>query len=159
MNSVATFFRESSAGRFFIPLGIICIVMSIFMFVMGNEHKDYIKTQAVVSKMELVEEATTDAEGNDVEATYKVYVKYTVDGKDYEEELGELSGYEKGDKLDIVYNPKDPTQISQPSSVIFTICLLVGGIAAIIGGVLSSIAAIKKHKAMKAQEEGWKNGK
>ena len=159
MNGVATFFRESSVGRFFIPLGIICIIVSICCFVIDNNNKYYIKTTAVVSKAELVEEATTDAEGNEVEATYKVYVKYTVDGEEYEEELGELSGIKKGDKMEILYNPKDPTQIAQPSNLLVSLVFLVVGIVSLIFGIVSSIKSIKKYKKLKAQEEGWKNGK
>ena len=159
MNSIATFLRESRTARFLIPLGVILIVFSIFLFIIQDHNKNYIATEGVVSKTELAEQAYTDTDGNYVEATYKVYVKYTAEGKEYEEVLGELSGYKKGDKIKITYNPEDPSQISQPSSLIFNIILLAGGIAALVGGVVSAINAVKKHKELKKQEEGWNNGK
>ena len=159
MNNIATFLRESRMARALIPMGLIFIIFSVIMFVVGNNQKNYIPTQAIVTKTELVEAAHTDADGEYIEATYKVYVKYKVEEKEYEEELGELSGYKKGDKVKIVYNPENPSQISQPSSLIITIILLVAGLAALIGGIISAITGVKKHKALKKQEEGWKNGK
>ena len=157
MNNIYTFFRETSTGRFFIPAGLILIIFSIFLFIATDHNKNYIKTEAVVSRTELVEEAYTDADGNRVDATYKVYVKYTVDGQEYDEELGELPNYKQGDKITICYNPENPSQISQPTTIILPIALLVAGIAALIGGIVSIMKALKKHKAMKEQEKGWAN--
>ena len=158
MNNIATFFRESRIARFFIPLGIVLIVFSVFLFISDNQNKDYIKTESTVSKTELVKEATYDNEGNKEEATYRIFVKYTVDGKEYEQELGEMFERTVGDKVTIVYDPSDPTKISQPSSPILNFALLIGGIAALVGGVLSVVNAVKRHKKMKEQEESWKNG-
>lgn len=158
MNSVASFFRESRTARFFIPLGIILIVFSVLLFVSDEYNKNYIKTEATVSKTELVREAITDDEGNHEEAMYKIFVKYMVNGKEYETELGEMYEHKVGDKITIVYNPDDPNQISQPSSMVLNIVLLVGGIAALVGGIISIINAVKRHKKMKLQEENWKNG-
>lgn len=158
MNNIATFFRESRIGRFFIPLGIILIIFSIFLFIIDKQNKDYIETIATVSNVELVEESYTDVDGNLVEATYKVFVKYTVNEKEYNEELGELSGYKKGDKIKIVYNPKDPSQISQPSSIYLAIGMLIAGIASLVGGIISIIIMIKNHKELKEQEKSWNNG-
>ena len=101
MNNISKFFRETSVGRFFIPLGIVLVVFSIFMFVSMDNTKNYKKTEAVVSRTELYEDSYYDDEGNKVEATYTVYVKYSVDGKDYEEEYGVLSGYNENDKVTI----------------------------------------------------------
>lgn len=157
MNKLAIFFRESRVGRFFIPLGIILIVFSVFLFIITEHNKDYIKVEATVSKANLAQEATIDSEGNHVDATYNIYVKYTVDGKNYDELLGELSGYKEGDKITIVYNPNNPKEISQPSSIFLAIGVLVAGIGALVYGIISSINSIKKYKELKKQEEGWKN--
>jgi hypothetical protein len=158
MNGIATFFRESKTARFLIPLGIILIIVSILLFIIGNNNKNYIKIESTVSKVELVKEETTDSEGNTEEAIYDIYVKYTVDGKEYDTELGEMSKRKVGDKITIVYNPDNPSEISQPSSIILNICLLVGGIVSLVGGIISSINAVKRYKKMKTQEEGWNNG-
>ena len=159
MNNIATILRESRVGRFFIPLGIILIVVGIILFIINDQHKDFIKTEATVSKTELYEESYTDTEGNYVDATYKVYVKYIADGKEYEEELGILSNVKVGDKRTIVYNPKNPTEISDPVGIILPSVVLVAGIASLVGGIISIVKVIKKHKEMKAQEEAWASGK
>ena len=86
----------------------------------------------------------------------KVYVKYSVDGKNYEEELGELSGsYKEGEKMTIYYNPENPSEITQTTSLVLPIVMIVGGIAAFIGGIVSGANAIKRHKKMKEQEKEW----
>ena len=159
MNRVATFLRESKNARFFIPLGIILIVVSIFLFISDNHNKDYIKTEATISKVVLVKEESYDAEGNHEEAMYDIFVKYVVDGNEYETLLGEMYEHKVGEKIDIVYNPENPKEISQPASMILNIVLLVGGVASITGGTISIINNINKNRKMKEQEKRWKNGK
>ena len=159
MNNIAIFFRESRTARFLIPLGIILIVFSVFLFISDDHNKNYIETEATISKAELVREATIDSEGNREEASYMIFVKYTVNGKEYETELGEMLEQKVGEKITIVYNPDNPNEISTPSSPILNIVLLFGGMASLVGGIISAINAVKRHKKMKAQEESWKNGK
>ncbi len=158
MNKMITFMRESSTARFFIPAGILLIIFGIFMFVINNKNQDYIKTEAIVSNVELLEEEYTDIDGNLVEATYSANVKWTVDGKEYEEKLENVSKYNIGDKMTIYYNPKDPSQITQTKSLILPIAIIALGVAALIGGMVSAINAIKKHNKMKEQERNWANG-
>ena len=159
MDGIATFFRESRTARFFIPLGIILIIVGIFLFISDNHNKDYIKTEATVSRVVLVKEETYDAEGNRDEAMYRIYVKYTVDGKEYDNELGEMFEHKVGDKINIVYNPNNPNEISQPSNIIFNLVFLIGGVASLVGGTISAVNAVKRHKKMKEQERSWENGK
>lgn len=156
MNGIARFFRESMAARFLIPAGIILTIFGVLIFFNNNKIRNYPKVEAEVSKTELYEEATTDAEGNSVDAVYTVYVKYTVDGVEYEEEYGQFSGFKVGDKKTIVYNPDNPKEISDPPSLLFSLLFLGLGIGFIVGGTISAVKAVKKYKAMKAQEEGWK---
>ncbi len=158
MNKLFIFLRESNTARFFIPLGIILMVFGVFMFIVNSKNSDYIKVDAVVSKTDLVEEAHLDVDGNHVDATYRVYVKYTVNDREYDVELGELPGYEVGDKLSIYYNPSDPSQITQTKSLILPIILILGGLTAFVGGIVSGINAFKRYKKMKNQEKGWTNG-
>ena len=144
MDNIVMVLRESKVARFLIPMGIIFIIFGIIMFVINNKHKDYIETEAVVSSAELAQEAYTDVDGNYVEATYRVFVKYSVDGKEYNQELGELSGYKKGDKITIAYDPKDPSQISQPIGVIIPTIICVAGVAALVGGIVSGVKTVKR---------------
>lgn len=159
MNGVATFFRESRVARFFIPAGLILIAFGIAVFIINTKNSDYIKAESIVSKVQLAQEAYLDTDGNLVEATYDITVKYTVDGKEYEAELSGLSKREVGDKMTIYYNPSDPSQITQTKSLILPIAIILSGIASLIGGIISAINAMKRHKKMKEQERSWENGK
>ena len=156
MNKLFTFFRESQTARFLIPLGLMLTIFGVVIFTINSKNQNYIGVEATVSKAELVEEAHTDIDGNSVEATYKVFVKYTVDGKEYDEELGELSGtYKKDEKMTIYYNPDNPKEITQTKSLIIPIIMVVGGISALVGGIISGVNAIKRQKKMKEQEKEW----
>ena len=157
MNKLIIFFRESQVARFLIPMGIILITFGIVMFLINIKNQNYIKTEAIVTRTELVEDAHTDADGTIIAATYKVYVKYTVDNFEYENELGELSGYKEGKKVTIYYNPENPNEITESKSLILPIIIIISGLAAFIGGIVSGNNAIKKLKAMKEKEKGWNN--
>ena len=159
MNNLATFFRESRTARFFIPAGILLTVFGVAIFIINNQNKDYIKTEAIVSNVVLAEEAYTDVDGNRVDETYNVQIKYTVDGKEYESDFEGISKYNIGDKMTIYYNPTDPSQITQSKSMIFPLVMVGLGIASLVYGIISAVNVIKKHKAMKEQEKGWANAK
>lgn len=156
MNGIARFFRESMVARFFIPLGVILIIFSVFLFISNNKTKDYPKVEGVVSRIEPYEAEYIDSNGDKVEATYRVFMKYTVNGTEYDEEYGIFSNYKVGDKKTIVYNPSNPKEISDPPSLLFALAFLIGGIASLVGGIISTVKSLKKYKAMKLQEEGWK---
>ena len=158
MNKIFTFMRESSTARFFIPLGLILIAFGVIVLVINMKNHDYIITEATVSNVELIQEDYTGTDENHVDETYSVTVKYTVDGKDYNEKLDNVSKYNVGDKMTIYYNPKDPSQISQSNSFTLPIIMILGGIASLTGGLVSLVNVIKRHKKMKEQERSWTNG-
>ena len=156
MNKIATIFRESALARFLLPAGLILVIFGCVMFFVNKENSNYIKIESTISKVELAEEEHTDADGDIQPATYKINVKYTVDGKEYDTELGELSGnYKVGNKMTIYYNPDDPKQITQTISLILPLCLMgVGGVM-FVGGIISVMNAIKKYKKLNEQEKEW----
>ncbi len=158
MDKVLLIIRESRAARFLIPGGLILFVCGLIFLNAVNQSKDYIKTESTVTKVELEQEAYTDSNGDRTEASYFVYVKYTVDGKEYEAELGGMSELKEGQKLTIYYNPSDPTRVTQTKSPLVPIILIAAGIAALAGGIISGINAVKKYKKMKDQEKEWANG-
>ena len=157
MNKIIMFFRESITARFFMPLGIILIVFGVIIFGINKENQNYIKTNAIVSRMDLVRESYIDENHNEVEATYNVYVKYNVDGKEYEEELGELSGYKENQEITIYYNPDDPVKITQTKSLVLPIVMILFGFVSFVGGIISGLNAIKRIKKMNDQEREWNN--
>lgn len=158
MNKIVTFMRESSTARFLIPTGLILIVFGIFMFIINNKNQDYIKIDATVVNVELIQESSTDIDGDYVEASYNANVTYLVEGKEYNATLENVSKYNIGDKLTIYYNPKDPSQITQTKSLILPIVIIVGGIVSLTFGIVSAVNAVKRHNKMKEQERSWKNG-
>lgn len=159
MNKMASFLRATYVGRALIPIGLILMVVSIFIFRSVDHIRDFRKTEAVVSRLEHAEDEYTDEQGQHHAATDTVYVKYTADGKEYEEEFGVFSGYKEGDRLSICYNPMNPTEISSPTSIVLPIAMLGGGAAAFIGGIISLIRAARKHKALRKQETEWTNSR
>ena len=156
-NKIAKFSRMAYWPMALIPIGIILIIVSAFAFNSVNITKNYEKTTAIVSKMELYEEEYRDDDGETHDATYTVFVKYTVDGTEYETEYGVFSGYKVGEKVKICYDKNDPTKIAQPNGIILPISLLAGGIAVLIGGIVTAIVAVKKNKKLKEQEKEWAN--
>ena len=157
-NGLARFFRASYLPMFFLPAGVILIVFGIFTFNSVEHTKNFIRTEAVVSKTELFESGYTDADGNYQPATYTVYVKYTVDGTEYESEYGVFTGYYPGDSVKICYDPNDPSSAYQPNGIILPIALFSGGILFLIGGAISAVREIKKYKKLKEQEKEWADG-
>ncbi|MBQ6074525.1 MAG: DUF3592 domain-containing protein [Lachnospiraceae bacterium] len=157
MNKLAAFYRDYGTAGFLIPVGLIVLVFGIFTFSAVNRIKNFPRTDAAVTRTELYEQEYTDKDGRH-EATYTVFVKYTVDGKEYESEYGVFSGYKAGDRVEIAYNPKDPKDIAQPNGILLPIGMTAAGAAALIGGVVSVINTRKKRQALKQQEEEWTHG-
>ena len=158
MNKIFTFMRESNTARFFIPAGLILIIFGVFMFVVNTKNQNYIETEAVVTDVEIAQEEYIDTDGNRVDATYNAYVKYTVDGREYNGKFENVAKYNVGDKMKMYYNPEDPTQITQTKSLILPIVIITLGIASFTGGIISAINAVKRHNKMKEQERSWENG-
>ena len=158
MNKIAFILRESQTARFFIPAGIMIIIFSVIFFNASVQNNNYIKTESTVRNVVMDEEAHTDANGDHVDASYTVTVKYTVDGSEYEADLSGLSEYKEGDKMTIYYNPDDPSLITQTKSLVIPLIIIAAGLAMLVGGILSAANAVKRYKRMKEQEEEWGNG-
>lgn len=158
MNKIITLIRESRVARFLIPAGIMLLVAGIIFMKASIENKDYLKTEATVTKCEIYEEEHTDATGDHQDATYKVDLKYTVNGKEYTGTLEGVSKFDAGDKMTIYYDPADPTAITQSKSMLIPLAMILAGVAALAGGVLSVISVMKRYNRMKKQEEEWANG-
>ena len=158
MNKIITFMRESGPARALIPLGVILIVCGVIFFIINKENQDYIQIESTVTNVELLEDEYLDADGNIVAATYSANVKYVVNDREYDAKLDNVSKYDIGDKVTIYYNPQDPNQVTMSKSLVLPIVLMVGGVAALVGGIISGVNAIKRYKKMKEQEKGWENG-
>ena len=69
-----------------------------------------------------------------------------------------MSEYKEGEKMKIYYNPSDPSQITQTKSLLIPMIMIAGGIAALAGGIVSSVNAIKRAQKMKKQEKVYIQG-
>ena len=153
-----TFMRESQTARFFIPAGLILIIFGIVVFVITLNNQNYIKIEATVANVEETQETNVDNDGTNIITTiYNATVNYIVDGKEYTQTLDNVSKCKVGDKMDIYYNPKDPNQITQTKSLILPSVIIFAGIASLVGGIISAVNAVKRHKKMKEQERSWAN--
>ncbi|MBQ4046287.1 MAG: DUF3592 domain-containing protein [Lachnospiraceae bacterium] len=158
MNNFATIMRESRLARFLLPAGLMLIVFGVIFFFINKQNQDYLETESTVTKIEIEEEASVDEKGNNVDASYKATVKYTVDGKEYQAELSGVSRFDEGDKVKIYYDPADPSQVTMSKSLIIPLVIIAAGIAFFVAGIISGMNAIKRYRRMRNQEKEWANG-
>ena len=158
MNRLAKFMRDYSLARFLLPVGIILIVFGAVMFSIKGKQTGYKTVDAVISKVDLYADEYYEGDTHH-DATYTVYVKYTVGGKEYEEELGTYPKLNVGDKMTIIYNPDNPKEISQKVSIVVPIAIIAAGAVSLIITIISIIRTRKKNIALKKQEEEWNYGK
>ena len=150
--------QATTLGRFLIPGGIIILIFGIVTFGNIKDASNYIEVSSVVTKTELTQEAYTE-NGTHHDAEYDVYVKYTVNGREYESELGIFSGVKVGDAMKVYYNPEDPADVVQMrnQAIIPYIALAVGAVL-LIAGILSVLKALNKIKRLREQEKEWNYG-
>ena len=158
LNKFAKFNRAFSLALFMLPTAVILIVFGCLSIGPVAKRLNYPQTEATVTKAELYEEAYYDSDNTYHDATYTIFVKYTLDGQEYEEEYGVFPKMNEGDKVTINYNPDDYRDIGQPHSMLLPYGIIAAGVAALAVGVVSVIRAINKSKALKKQEEEWQNG-
>ena len=144
MNKLFTIMRESQVARFLIPSGLLIIIFGIIVFFISLNNQNYLKTEATVTNVEVTQEVRTDADGSYIDDIYNVTVTYSVNDRDYTGTLDNVGIHKTGDKMTIYYNPEDPSQITQTKSLIFPIIIIVAGIAALIGGIVSSLKVRKE---------------
>ena len=158
MNKIITIIRESALARFLIPAGIILIVFGVVFFGASKRNQHYKQTSAQVTSVTLEEAASTYVNGNRTEATYTLGIRYTVDGKEYENDLSGMSKREAGDRIVIYYDPDDPNMITQTKSLIIPLVIIAAGIGAVVAGIVSGVNVIRRYNRMKAQEREWSHG-
>jgi len=122
--------------RKFAPL--IALAAAVVFLIMGisgiRQHNSFAKTTGTITRIETIEAVSADENDDHV-----VYVSYTVDGKDYESQLGEYSAsMSEGKSIEIQYNTENPAEIISASyfGVIMYFVLsalgFIGGVAALI---------------------------
>ncbi len=118
----------SNLGKFFFIIGLFVVgVAFIVINIIGlKQANTWPATTGEIQSIELIHEAV-DSEDTD---EYEVMVKYTVDGKTYESDLGvKLDDFEVGKVIDILYNPEAPEAIVLPGKAGSVIGIAIGGVA------------------------------
>lgn len=157
MNRIARFLRDYALARFLLPAGIIAVIFGIISIGPVAKRLNYPTTQATVTRAELFEEDHYIHETH-YDATYTVFVRYTVDGVEYEEEYGVFPEMKAGETVTINYNPNDHRDIGQPNSMLLPYGIIAAGALALAGGIYDIIRVNRKNRALKKQEEEWKHG-
>lgn len=139
MNNILMAIKESNTVKSLFLIGIFVFIFGIIWLIGNINNQDYIKIDATITKYEINEEAHFDDDSNFVDATYDLYLKYTVDGKEYTSTLYNTSFKDVGEIITIYYNPNDPSQITQSKSLIIPLILISAGIIAFIGGVICGV--------------------
>lgn len=119
--------------KILLPVGAIILgaAFIIIGFTRLSQAKNFPEKLAVVTKVDVV--TTYDAEDNRTD-DYTIYVKYTVDGKEYNEILnGGSSSMKEGDEIKVHYNPEDPAFVTDATPQKATLFIVIGAVAAVIG--------------------------
>ena len=116
-------------------MGIVFIVagaaLLLITFTMKSMTSDYPVTEAVISSIE--------KNAEDDEPT--VLIDYSVNRRAYHGELGYYSSsYKTGDKIDIRYDPEDPTKVYVKKS--FTLFMVLGSVILFSGVVALWVGSV-----------------
>ena len=133
---------------FILFIGMIMIAIGTAFFISVSGQFRYKKVTASVSRLELYQEEHAGSFTHE-EASYTTYVKYTVDGKEYEEELGILSNVMVGERMTLRYDPENPAQIMTDTSIVLPVVIIAGGGVMLIISLISFLRTRKSKKEKK----------
>lgn len=115
----------------------ISVILLVLMFGTGCTTKDDVPVDAVVSNIE-------SGYTSDHTRYSRIYVTYTVDGKEYTSQLsGDTSNLSVGDRITIYYNQKHPEQATRKAENL-TVLILVGIVAFFIIDFIITIILRRK---------------
>ena len=124
MNKFVNFMRDYVFARSVIPIGIIVIAIGIYASTIYGDRKYYPRCEATVTDSELLR-GSYGSEDNPDSRVYRNYIKYTVDGQEYECELNfSSSSMKNGDRLELLYDPAHPYKIKPAGTMAFFLCSL-----------------------------------
>lgn len=133
--------RKASMIRFYAGLIVVgllfCIVSGVIFFQPKNE--DLVPVTATITDV--------CAEADDFDnVTNYILVTYEAEGKTYENVRVDQysSGMAKGDTVELVYDPKDPSNVQSPRSDLLILVIFAVGALALVIGIVKLISAIRK---------------
>lgn len=138
-------------GIIYAIVGIIFLIIGIAISVHNNNFlKNAQQTNAVISRVE--KEYYKDSDG-DRKTKHNVWVKYEINGKQYEELLDYYSSnMREGDTIIINYSPDDPSEIitNTGSKILDLVIIPLGSILAMLGlfFILKKILSDQRRKRL-----------
>lgn len=141
-NKYARFMRNTGPARFFIPAGIILIVVGVLF--LGFKTDGFIETSGKITSV------TENIPDQDGQVNYDVEFTYTANGKEYAGSFYNMSKkYDSGDTIKLFYDPADPNRITNSKTgVILPIVLLAAGAAALVYGVYKTASGFRKSREL-----------
>jgi uncharacterized protein (UPF0333 family) len=117
---------------FFSLIGIIFFTIGCFILVSTVKFKEKAEvTDAVITDIEV--DSYRGSNGKR-QTSHDVFVKYTVDGEEYESEYGEYtSGMRVGQEVEVYYDPENPGDARTGSYFLPVIFMGIGGLFIVIG--------------------------
>ena len=123
----------------FIVAGVVVIV---FGSVSNKEIKNFPEVSVTVS--DVTKSTVTEADGT-ISEDVAVRVKYTVDGKEYNELLQSApTNLSEGDTLTVHYNPEKPSYVTGATKGSNTVMFVIGAAGILIGLAAPVVGIIKK---------------
>lgn len=129
--------RKLVACVLILAAGVAFIIFGCISF---KEVKTFPEVSAVVTRVD--KEIVNNGEDSSEEIT--AYVRYTVDGKEYNEILQNHSGnISENDQITVRYNPEKPEYVTGATKGSGTLQLVVGIVLCVAGTVSAAVAFIK----------------
>lgn len=117
-------------GILFFIIGLIFVIFGTISAISNANFKNHAKT----TEAEIIEiNYQRRKSGN---SRHTVIVKYNIANTEYVTQLNEFnSKMYVGKKINIYYDPNDPGNIKTDSILVYVICIPIGGIFTIVGGI------------------------
>ena len=142
-------------GIIYAIVGIIFLIVGITISVHNNNFlKTAQQTNAVISQIE--KEYYNDSDG-ERKTKHSVWVKYEIDGRQYEELLDYYSSdIHEGDTIIINYSPDDPSKIitNMGSKILGFVIIPLGSVFALLGYILIMKKILSGQKRNKLIQSG-----
>jgi len=142
MNKFARIMRDAGPARFFVPVGLVLIILGAVLLGLNSRYAE------TIGRVTAVTEGGYDAEQN--RQQYSVGVAYTADGREYAGTFEDLpNAYKIGEEIRVFYDPEDPAKITDARmGAVVPIVLIGAGALSIAYGVYRTVGALQKSRAL-----------
>lgn len=139
-------------GIIFSVIGTAFLISGIAVLISHNTFIDNaVRTEAEITRIE----SDSYRRNGKTHTDYDVWVEYEADGEIYEEELGYYnSKMNEGDKIDVYYNPDNPSDVKSDSKILELIFILIGGVFAVLGVIFITVNILSGNRRKMLMQTG-----